>query len=122
MELTPTSTGRSSARRRPARLARAADLEPRERVALVEAQDDEVLVVAQPDVEARLVLLDELVLEEDRLLLGARDDDLEVAEQIVEQRHEGAVVPAPGVEVASGRASGGSTPCRRRPPRRGGPS
>jgi hypothetical protein len=51
-----------------------------------------VLVVAQHDVEARLVLLDELVLEEQRLLLGVRQQHLEVAEDVVEDLHESARV------------------------------
>ena len=70
-------------------------------MAFVEPQDEEVLVVAELDVEARLVLLDELVLEEHRLLLGAGDDHLDVAEQILEQRHEEAVVAPARVEVAA---------------------
>ena len=78
-----------------------AHLQARERVAPVEPEDDEVLVVAQPDVEARPVLLDELVLEEHRLLLGAGHHHVEVAEQAVEQRDEVAVVAPPGVEVAA---------------------
>ncbi len=61
---------------------------------LVEAQDDEVLVVPEPDVEARTVLLDELVLEEQRLLLGAGDDDLDAAEEVLEERDEDAIVAA----------------------------
>ena len=39
----------------------------------------ERLVVAQPDVEGRPVALDEVLLEVERLRLGARDDDLDVA-------------------------------------------
>ena len=81
-------------------LARPPHLQPRIGVALVEPQDDEVLVVAQPDVEARLVLLDELVLEEDGLLLRARDDDVDVSQEVVEEGHERPLVAPGRVEIA----------------------
>jgi len=75
-------------------------LEPRVGVRAIEPQAEEVLVVPELDVEARAVLLDELVLEEERLLLGRDDDRLEVKEQPIEQRDEGPGVRAACLEVA----------------------
>ena len=49
------------------------------------------LVVAQPDVEARLVLLDEVLLGEQRLGLGLDEDELDVVDRVdhlvVPRRH-----------------------------------
>src|SRR5688572_12177517 len=57
-----------------ARLAvRADELEPREALVGIEPHHQERLVVLEPDVVRRLVGLDQRVLEQQRLLLGARD-------------------------------------------------
>ena len=42
----------------------------------------ERLVVAQPDVEGRPVALHEILLEDERLRLGARHDDLDVVDAL----------------------------------------
>src|SRR6185312_2870250 len=61
------------------RAARAAvEGEPRELVIDAELHVREALVVAQYDVEARLVRLDEVVFEKQRLGLGVGDPDLDV--------------------------------------------
>src|SRR5690606_18912514 len=57
---------------------------------LVEPQADVGLVVAEADVEARLVPLDQGVFEEERFLLAVDQDDLDVAEDAIEQGYEGA--------------------------------
>ncbi len=62
-------------------------------MARVDAQTEVALVVAQLDVVARLVLLDEAVLEDGRLFLRCGDDRLEVAHRALEQRDEVALVP-----------------------------
>jgi hypothetical protein len=65
----------------------------------IEAQHQVVLVVAQVDVEARLMLLDQRVLEQQRLFLVRGDDRLDVGHDPVEQRHEVAVVARRRLEV-----------------------
>ncbi len=55
-------------------------------------QRDEVLVVAELDVVARPVLLDEVVLEDRRLLFVAGDDGLEIADRALQDRNERAAV------------------------------
>ena len=67
-----------------AAVALAREVHPRE--VLVEADRDVRvrLVVAQPDVEARLVLLDEVLLGEQRLGLGVHDERLDV----IDHRHQ----------------------------------
>ena len=71
-------------------MALAGEVDPRE--VLVERDRDVRvgLVVAQADVEARLVLLDEVLLGEQRLGLGVDDERLDV----VDHRHE--IAPRPG--------------------------
>jgi hypothetical protein len=67
----------------------------------VDAQAEEILVVAQLDVEARLVLLDELILEDRRFLLADGDHRLEVAHDLAQDGDE---VPGVGptlLEVAA---------------------
>ncbi len=63
----------------------------------VEAQDQVLLVVAKFDVEAGLVPLDEVVLEQHRLLVVGGDDRLDVAEELAQTGDELACVVA--VEV-----------------------
>ena len=75
------------------------DLEARPLGVGVEAQHEVVLVVLEVDVEARLVLLDERVLEEQRLLLVRGDDRLDVGDDPLEQRHEVAAVARRRLEV-----------------------
>ena len=62
-------------------------------------QGDEVLVVAEPDVEARPVSLDQLVLEEDRVLFAGRDHHLDVPEEILEERDEDPAVAGAFLEI-----------------------
>ncbi len=81
-----------------------------------EAERDEVLVVAELDVVAGPVLLDEVVLEDRRFLLVGRDDRVEVADGRLEDRDERALVAPARPGSSSGRASAGSWPCRRRRP------
>ena len=71
---------------------RAHELEPRERL-VVEPQHQERLVVLQPDVVRRLVLLDQRVLEQQRLPLRARHDRLDVLRVALEERREPHLVP-----------------------------
>ena len=66
-----------------------------------EAKTQERLVVAPLHVEARAVLLDQLVLEEQRLFLARDDDGLQRAEQAIEQGDEGPRVGGAGVEIAA---------------------
>jgi hypothetical protein len=66
----------------------------------VEAEREVLLVVAQPHVEARLVLLDQLVLEEQRLLHVRGGDHLEVGDAVHQERNLVAAVAA-AVEVAA---------------------
>ncbi len=65
----------------------------------VEAQHEVIFVVLEVDVEARLMLLDERVLEEQRLLLVRGDDRLDVGDDALEQRHEVAAVARGRLEV-----------------------
>src|SRR5262249_19000434 len=73
-----------------AEVARAVALEPADNlqgwVRLVNSQSkaDEVLVIPKLDVEARLVLLDQLVLQQQRLLLVAHQKRIQVADQLVQ--------------------------------------
>ena len=53
---------------------------------IVTAMYGKRLVVAEPDVERRPVALDEVLLEVERLRLGARDDDLDVVDALDELR------------------------------------
>ncbi len=69
-------------------------LQARELLARVDTQHEKVLVVGEPHVEARLMLLDEVVLEEERFLLVVGDDRLDVTEQAIEQSDESASVAA----------------------------
>src|SRR5207237_3346599 len=64
-----------------------------------EAQRDKVLVVPEPDVESRPVLLDQLVLEEERVLLARGDHHLDVAEQVLEEGDEDPAVAGALLEV-----------------------
>jgi hypothetical protein len=73
------------------------ELEPGPRRLGIELEHEIVGVVAQLHVEARAVLLDEVVLEQQRFLHVAHDDRLDVADELREQRHEHARVGA--VEV-----------------------
>src|SRR4029079_19413739 len=66
----------------------------------VEAEAEKVLVVAELDVEPRLMLLDELVLEDGRLFLGGGDDGLEVAHDAPQDGDEVPGVAARLLEVA----------------------
>ena len=89
----------------------------RPRPLLVE-RDREVrvrLVVLQPDVEARPVLLDEVELEEERLDLVADDDPLDASRP---PAPSGGCAPAAGPAAGSSSTAGsaGSWPCRRRSP------
>ena len=75
--------------------------EPRPRFAPVEPQQQERLVVLQLHVVARLVRLDELVLEERRFLLAAGHERLEIDHLVLEARHEGPLIAAARLEVAA---------------------
>jgi hypothetical protein len=61
----------------------------------------ERLVVAQPDVERRPVALDEVLLEVERLDLGARHDHLQVGDPADEVRDRGPRVAASRLEVGA---------------------
>ena len=74
-------------------------LQPRPLALGIEPQHQVVLVVLELDVEARLVLLDERVLQQQRLLLVRGDDRLDVGDDALEQRHEVAAVARGGLEV-----------------------
>ena len=74
-------------------------LQPRVRVRVREPQRDEVLVVAQLDVEARTELLDQLVLEQHRVLLRGSDHHLHVGEEILEEGDERARVATALLEI-----------------------
>ena len=65
----------------------------------VEAQADVVLVVAELDVVTGPMLLDEVVLEDRRFLFGARDDRVEVADRLLQDRDEVTVVAVALLEV-----------------------
>ncbi len=75
------------------------DGEPGPLGARLEPERGVLLVVAQLDVEARPMLLDEEVLEDRRLLLGLRDQGLEVGHHAVQQGHEVARVRGARMEV-----------------------
>ena len=62
-------------------LGAAHELEPRPLVLGRERRRQKLLVVAELDVVARLLLLDQAVLEDRRFLLGRGDDRLEVAKR-----------------------------------------
>jgi hypothetical protein len=66
-----------------------------------EPDAEEILVVAKLDVVARAMLLDERVLEDRRLLLGRRDDRIEIADGLQKEGNELPLVRAPGLKVAS---------------------
>ena len=78
----------------------------------------ERLVVAQPDVERRPVALDEVLLEVERLDLGAGDDRLDVGDAVDELVDPGAVVAAARPGSTGARAGAATSPCRRRGRRR----
>ena len=61
------------------------DLEAGPGVLLADPDVQEVLVVLELHVEARLVALDELVLEEEGFLGAARDDDVDGGQDPVEE-------------------------------------
>ncbi len=88
----------------------------------VEPQHQEVLVVRELDVEARLVALDERVLEEQRLLLVAGDDRLDVGDDArrATARSRGCR-PRPAGSTA-GRGCAAPQPCRCRSACRARPS
>ena len=88
----------------PVALAREVDA----REVLVQADRDVGvgLVVAQPDVEARPVLLDEVLLREERLGLRVDDERLDVVDE--------ACSAGSGWRSATRRACGSTSPCRRR--------
>ena len=60
------------------------------------------LVVLEPDVVARLVLLDEVVLEDQRFLVVAGDQGLEVGDALHEEAHLAALVAAAEVGAHAG--------------------
>ncbi len=76
------------------------DLHPRPSRARVDAQADVALVVAKLDVESRLMLLDQRVFEDGRLLLGTGDDRLEIAHGALQKRHEVAFIARGSLKVA----------------------
>ena len=103
-------------------LALAAAHHHRPRPLLVDGDRQErvALVVAQPDVEPRVVLLDERVLEHQRLDLVAHRRPLDRSRRSrPSARCADAGCAAPG--SSSTAAGAGSTPCRRRSPGRGRP-
>jgi hypothetical protein len=83
-------------------LLAAHDLDARPLRLGVDAQRQEILVVAQLYVVPRLMRLDQAVLEEQRLLLVARDDRLDVAEDAGQALGEGARVGAAEVLAQAG--------------------
>ena len=79
----------------------AAGGEPGQRLARVAADREEALVVAQQDVVARLVLLDQFVLGEQRLVLRAGHDPVEVVDAVDEAAQLGVgLAQGGGAEVA----------------------
>ena len=99
---------RAEVTRPPALLAdlgrvRAHVLQPREAIAQVDPQHPEGLVVLEPDVVGRLVLLDEGVLEQQRLLLGPRHQQLDGLRLLPRKRIR--IRPSP---PAAGSSSDGS--------------
>ncbi len=88
----PVPLGERGERRGPAR--------PRLAHRASEPQRDEVLVVAELDVVAGPVLLDEIVLEDRRLFLVGRDDRLEVTDGPLQDGDERALVAEGILEIA----------------------
>ena len=90
------------------------------RVVVLDRHGDvrERLVVAQPHVERRPVALDEVLLEVERLDLGAGDDHLDVGDPLhrAAGSRRGCRRGPPG--STSARAAAATSPCRRRAPRR----
>ncbi len=80
-------------------VAPAGDEHAGERVGQRHGDGGIALVVLEPDVEPGPVLLDEVVLEDQRLRLGGHDDGLDVGDQALEQLVLGAAVEV-GREVA----------------------
>jgi hypothetical protein len=91
--------------------------DPREILLRVEPQADVRLVVLQLNVVARLELLDQAVLEQHRFLLGVRQEKVDVRDPQHQELH--AVARVLIVDVLSGPAPAGSSPC---PRKSGGPS
>ena len=77
------------------------DAQARPLLLRIEAQRKVVLVVAELDVVARSMALDELALEQRRLLLRGRHEGLDVRELRLEAIDEGARIVAPRGEVAA---------------------
>ena len=69
----------------PRNVAPAGDEHPGERLGQRHGDRGIALVVLEPDVEPGPVLLDEVVLEDQRLRLGGHDDGLDVGDQALEQ-------------------------------------
>ena len=86
------------------RLNGACHFQSRPLVTQIEAEADKALVVAQQHVEARAEALDELAFEDQRLLLGAHDDDFELVEHRVEEGDKGPVVAVRPEVAAHARA------------------
>ena len=74
-------------------------LEPRPLRLRIQPQHQEVLVVLEVDVEARLVTLDQRVLQQQRFFLVRRDDGFDVGDDPLQQRDEVAAVAGGGLEV-----------------------
>src|SRR5437879_6579550 len=74
-------------------LRAAVELEPRKLVLHVEVNVGKALVVAQHHVEARLVRLDQVVLEQQRLGLGVGHRDLDALDLCGERLHLGIDIP-----------------------------
>src|SRR4029077_4069634 len=79
----------------PLRARAAVEGEPREAVLVAQMDRGKALVIAQHDVEAWLVRLDEVVLEQQRLGLGVGDRDLDGRDLLHERLHL-------GIDVARG--------------------
>ena len=77
------------------------DLEPRPGRRLVQAQRQELLVVAQLDVVARLQLLDQRVLEQRGFLLAGRDVALEIADLVLQAFDEEALIAGALLKIAA---------------------
>ena len=96
-----------------ARARAAVERQPRELMARVELDVRIALVVAQHDVEARPVLLDQVVLEHQRFDFGARDRDLDARDRA--HHRDRSCRRARGCPGNSSRRAGaGRAPCRRR--------
>ena len=95
-------------------LAQAAgDVHAREALGQGELHVGISLVVAQQDVEARLLLLDEVVLERQRLFVIGDDDVVDV-DRLAHQRAGFRVFPAAFVKIGGDARRAGSWPCLRR--------